>query len=100
MYCLDVAKGLQQIWVGNDDTFGSYSPLFASANRILAFGAGGELILVDAEADQFRIVSRLALFDNSGSQRAQMLSHPALVNTRLYVRGEKEIVCADLGSAG
>jgi hypothetical protein len=63
---------------------------------VLAIGAGGELILVDAKADEFRIVSRLKLFGDDSSQRAEVLSHPALVGTRLYFRGEKELVCVEL----
>jgi hypothetical protein len=97
LYCLDLAKGLRPCWVGDDDAFGSYSPLFASDDRLLAFGDGGELILVDATADKFQIVSRLALFEDPRAQQAHMLSHPALVNTRLYLRGENELVCVELG---
>ena len=63
MYCLDLAKGLKPLWTGDDKSFGNYSPLIASDKRILAFGLGGELLLVDAEADSFQVVSRLQLFD-------------------------------------
>ena len=59
----------------------------------------GELLLVDTEADSFRVVSRLRLFDESPSKQTLLLSHPALVKTRLYVRGESELVCADIGDA-
>ena len=97
MYCLDLAKGLKPLWTGDDKSFGNYSPLIASEKRILAFGLGGELVLVDAEADSFQIVSRLHVFDESPSKQTLLLSHPALVNTRLYVRGERELVCADIG---
>ncbi|HJQ79693.1 MAG TPA: PQQ-binding-like beta-propeller repeat protein [Lacipirellulaceae bacterium] len=95
MFCLDVANGLKPIWIGEDKAFCDYSPLIASDDRVLAVGAGGELILVDAAADEFRIVSRLKLFGDDSST-AEVLAHPALVGTRLYFRGEKELVCVEL----
>ena len=71
MFCLDLANGLQPIWIGDDNAFGDYAPLLASDDRILAVGDGGELILVDALADEFRIVSRLKPFaDRKSSQAA------------------------------
>jgi ABC-type phosphate/phosphonate transport system substrate-binding protein/outer membrane protein assembly factor BamB len=96
MFCLDLANGLQPIWVGEDKAFCDYSPLIASDDRVLVVGAGGELILVDAAADKFRVVSRLKLFGDDPEQRAEVLAHPALVGTRLYFRGEKELVCVEL----
>jgi hypothetical protein len=98
MFCLDLADGLKTTWTGDDPAFGNYAPLIASSDRLLAFGRGGELLLVEATSDQFRIVSRLQLFPSTDGGKAEMLSHPALVGTRLYVRGEKELVCADLSS--
>ncbi len=96
MYCLDLANGLKPIWIGEDKAFCDYSPLIASDDRVLAVGAGGELLLIDAAADEFRIVSRLKLFGDGPEQRAEVLAHPALVGTRLYFRGEKELVCVEL----
>jgi ABC-type phosphate/phosphonate transport system substrate-binding protein/outer membrane protein assembly factor BamB len=98
MYCLDLSNGLQPVWIGEDDAFRDYSPLIASDDRVLAVGEGGELILVDVTADEFRIVSRLDLFGDGPARSAEMLSHPALVGTRLYFRGEKELVCVELSS--
>jgi outer membrane protein assembly factor BamB len=98
-YCLDAADGLRTIWVGEDKALGDSSPLLVTDKRVLAFGAGGELLLIDAKAPEFRIISRLHLFDDRESRRAEQLSHPALVGTRLHLRGEKELVCVDLGSS-
>lgn len=100
MFCLNLADDLQPIWVGQDEAFGDYAPLIASDTRVLAVGRGGEVILIDATADEFRIVSRLGLFSDSQSRGAEVLSHPAMVGTRLYLRGEKELVCVDLAPAG
>lgn len=97
-YCLDATDGLRTVWVGEDKALGDSSPLLVTDDRVLAFGAGGELLLIDATAPEFRIISRLHLFEDRESRRAEQLSHPALVGRRLYLRGEKELVCVDLGS--
>jgi hypothetical protein len=39
------------------------------------------------------------LFTDRASRQAELLSHPALVGTRLYLRGEKELVCVELSRA-
>ncbi len=96
MFCLDLGNGLRPIWIGDDKAFGDYAPLIASGNRILTVGLGGELILVDAAANEFRVVSRLKLFDNPKSNQSQLLGYPALVDTRLFLRGENELVCVEL----
>jgi outer membrane protein assembly factor BamB len=96
LYCLDLANGLRPIWIGEDDAFSDYAPLIASEDRLLIVGLGGELILLDATADTFRIVSRLKPFTNAKLSQTQLLGYPALVNSRLYLRGEDELVCVEL----
>jgi hypothetical protein len=87
------------LWIGDDKCFDNYLPLFASNKRILSVGLRGELILVDAQADSFKVVSRLRLFEDGPSNQTQLPGHPALINTRLFLRGENELVCAELVSA-
>jgi outer membrane protein assembly factor BamB len=99
-YCLDIADGLRPIWIGSDDAFGDSSPLFVTDDRVLAFGRGGELLLLDANGPEFRIISRLHVFDGAEARRAEQLSHPAMVGTKLYLRGGQELVCVDLDAAG
>jgi outer membrane protein assembly factor BamB len=96
LYCLDLANGLKTLWAGKNQALGDYSQLFATDDRLLVNGCGGELLLVDARSNQFRVLSRLAVFANADSQQAELLSHPALVGTRLYLRGENELVCIEL----
>jgi outer membrane protein assembly factor BamB len=96
LYCLDLKNGLKQLWDGDDDAFGNSAPLIASDSRLLILGLGGELVLVDPTQSSLRVISRLSLFDDSHSKRTQLISYPALVGSRLYVRGENELVCVDL----
>lgn len=96
MYCLDLANGLAEIWTAEDPAFCDYAPLLAGDDRVLVLGRGGELLLIDATCDEFRIVSRQHLFEDGPAREAELYVHPALVGSRLYVRGEKELVCVDL----
>jgi hypothetical protein len=96
LYCLNPADRLRADWIADDDAFGNSAQLIASDNRLLVVGLGGELILVDPTQPQFHIVSRLSPFADDSSKRTQLLSYPALVNSRLYLRGEKELICVNL----
>ncbi|RIK73274.1 MAG: hypothetical protein DCC67_18085 [Planctomycetota bacterium] len=95
LYCLD-ATSLKKRWIGEDDALADYAPVIASEDRLLILGRGGELLLVDAQADSFRIISRLRLFEDELEREANPFAHPALVGTRLYVRGERELACIEL----
>jgi len=61
---------------------------------------GGELILIDPARPQLQIVSRLPVFQDTHSKRAQILSFPAIVGERLYLRGENELLCVELPTKG
>jgi outer membrane protein assembly factor BamB/ABC-type phosphate/phosphonate transport system substrate-binding protein len=97
LFCLDAANGLKPVWIGNDRAFLDFGPIIASDRRVLALGRGCELLLVDAQADKFELVSRLQVFDDPASRDAEPFCHPALVGTRLYVRGENALACVELG---
>jgi outer membrane protein assembly factor BamB/ABC-type phosphate/phosphonate transport system substrate-binding protein len=97
LYCLDAKRGLEPVWIGEDYALHDYAPIIASDDRLLVLGQGGELLLVDAEADDFRIVSRLKAFSDPRESQAEPFAHPALVGSKLYLRGELELVCLELG---
>lgn len=93
LHCLDLSKGLASVWRGEDSAFASYASLIASDDRLLVIGLSGELLLVDALSDRFRPLGRAQVFtDDHG-----VYAHPALVGSRLYMRGSSEIVCLELG---
>ncbi|MFO0877831.1 MAG: PQQ-binding-like beta-propeller repeat protein [Gemmataceae bacterium] len=94
LHCLDLRRDLAPIWVRRDVASGRYLTLIASDTRVLAITMTGELMLFDAQADEFRLLGKLPVFaDENG-----MYAHAALVGRRLYLRGERELVCLDLGS--
>ena len=92
LYCLDLAAGLKPLWKNSDLVFVEHTSLIASKDRLLASTSEGELLLIDATADQFKLLGRVKLLKDDGG----LLSHPALVGQRLYLRGSAEIVCVDL----
>jgi outer membrane protein assembly factor BamB len=99
LHCLDTRDGgLRPVWRSEDDKLGDHASLIADDRRVLVVTVRGELILLDATAaaDAGPIVSRVRVF---GDDDAEIYSHPALVGTRLYVRGGDSVVCLDLGAS-
>ncbi len=92
LYCLDVSKRLAVRWNGEDDALASYASIIAANDRVLLATNHGELLLVNAVADNFTIVSRLRVFPED----SEVLSQPAIVGNRLYLRDMTRIVCVDL----
>lgn len=92
--CLDVQKALQPVWRHKDDALGDYATLIADEARVLVITLRGELLLLDAKANECVIRSRLRVFEED----VEVYSHPALVGARLYLRGGSRVVCLDLGS--
>jgi outer membrane protein assembly factor BamB len=91
IFCLD-ASTLQQIWKLEEPGLGDHASFFADGNRVLIITMRGELILLDAHANESPIVSRMNLF----SEDVEVYAHPALVGTRLYARGSDSVVCVNL----
>jgi outer membrane protein assembly factor BamB len=103
LYCLEAGKdGVRELWVGDDDALPEMGaaivgPTEDGGARLLIVGLNGELVLVDAEADEYRVVSRLPLL-GPASGGAALLCHPALVRDRLYLRTDDELVCVALST--
>jgi len=92
LYCLDLSAGLKALWTASDDAFSEYTSLLGSPERVLITTLHGELLLIDAQSPEYRLIDRSQLFaDDSG-----VYAHPALVGTRLYVRGSNSICCVEL----
>ena len=99
LYCLDIDDALRELWVGEDDSLAGYGTLIGSPDRLLAVGRGGKLLLINTLADDYEIVSQLEVFQDEQSKDTTIYSHPALVGSRLYLRGEKALVCIDLNAS-
>lgn len=91
LHCLNVAD-LKPLWTVEDEAFSEYATIIASEDKLLITAQNGQLLLVDAKSDSFKLLSRLAVFpDESG-----VYAHPALVGKRLYLRSSTHIVCLEL----
>ena len=91
-YCLDAAD-LAPVWTQADRALKGHVSLVASADRVLALTAVGELILFDAHADRFEPLARQRLFERDVS----LYAHPAVADTAIYVRGPRNLLCVALG---
>lgn len=91
LFCLDL-RTLEPVWRQSDDALGDHATLLADAERVLVVTLGGELWLLDARASECRTLSRVRVFEED----VEVYSHPALVGSRLYLRGGERVVCLDL----
>lgn len=89
LHCLDLSNGLKPIWTAEGKTFQHYTSLIASDARLLVAGMHGEMLLIDATANEFKQVSRAQLIDDDSG----VYAHPAIVGDRLYVRGSSDVRC-------
>ncbi|MFK7777109.1 MAG: PQQ-binding-like beta-propeller repeat protein, partial [Gimesia sp.] len=94
MFCLNSKLELKTAWVAEEAAFSDYAVLITDSKRILVIGKGGRLLLLDAKANHFKVISKLNLFSKPNDDN--IFSHCALVGSRLYLRGESQLICVDL----
>jgi len=92
LYCLDLNVGLKTLWHADHDAFAGYASIIASEDRLLVTSIDGAIVLVDPKGDKFKIAGQWKVFEDDHG----VYSHPAIVGSRLYLRGSAEIVCIDL----
>ncbi len=93
LYCLDLENNLAELFRLRDAAFGDYAPQFTDGQRLLVAGKG-ELLLIDPHHDQ-PIRSRTRIFQDS----VEIYSHPALLDNRLFIRGDNALKCLQLPTA-
>jgi outer membrane protein assembly factor BamB len=89
--CLDPATG-RVLWA--ERGFG-YGTLVEADGKLLVAKTDGELVLVEPDPDQLKVIARSRPFgpDLAGALRAL----PALAGGRLYLRDDKRLVCLAVG---
>lgn len=80
--CLDLTTGKEK-WISKP--FGKYWSLIANGNRILALDERGELLLIDASPEEFRLVDRRQISDESA------WAHLAVADGQVFVRELKAL---------
>lgn len=87
LFCLSLAKNLKELWTADDQAFTKYGTLVADDARVLFISLSGELILIDARAEDFNPIARMKVLEEESS----LYSHPAFIGDRLYLRGAKSL---------
>ena len=72
--------------------------LVKNGERYFIANEKGELIIAELSRDGYKEISRAKLLEPTGKAAGRDLvwSHPAFANKSIYLRNDKELVCADL----
>ena len=92
LHCLDLKNNLKPLWTADAPTFQNYVSMIASDDKLLVTGIHGEVLLIDALANSFQVISKAQLIDDDSG----VFSHPAMVGNRFYIRGSSDIRCYTL----
>ena len=101
--CLKAATG-ERVWeTFKATTFGeavrwANAFIVKNGNRCFLFNEKGDLIIARLSPKGYEEISRAHLLEptNTAAGRDVVWSHPAFANRRVYVRNDKEMICADL----
>jgi outer membrane protein assembly factor BamB len=103
--CLDLLTG-EQVW--EDDSAvptikWATIHMVRNHDRVWLFNDRGELIIATLTPRGFRQISRAKLIDPTTEQLRRRdgvtWAHPAFANRHVFVRNDRELVCADLSAA-
>jgi outer membrane protein assembly factor BamB len=93
LFCLNLADGLKAVYDEGGQAYSAYCAAVATDTRVLVITRAGEFVLLDAAADEYTELGRLAVF---GKDEKGLYAHPAFVGTRAVVRGSGSVVCVEL----
>lgn len=93
LFCLSLKDGLKATYDEGLQAYSAYCAAVATDRRVLVVTRTGELILLDATANEYAELGRLSVF---GKDEKGLYSHPAFVGTRAYLRGSRTVVCVEL----
>jgi outer membrane protein assembly factor BamB len=104
--CLKAATGervwdtLQATTKDNKPTRWANAFLIPNGSRYFIANERGDLIIAKLTPDGYQEISRTHLIEpiNSAPGRDVVWSHPAFANRSIYLRNDKELVCADLSA--
>lgn len=101
LVALDAGEALRTLTALEEPSLATYAAVIAGPTSVLTVGNGGRLALYDVSEDGCRLNSTTIVLPASESSEARcpIYSHPAIVGTRLYIRGSHDFVCVDLASA-
>ena len=91
LYCLEFPS-LKILWEAEEPAFDSHATLITDNKRVL-ITAAGELFLIDATANNYKVISHQQIFEPG----TELHSHPAVLNNHLFIRGNNRLKCFVLG---
>ena len=86
LYELDLDNQLAETWRLRDPAFGDFAAMLTDGERLLVLGKG-EILLIEPSSHE--ITSRQRVF----GETTELYSHAAIVQDRLFVRGESSLRC-------
>jgi outer membrane protein assembly factor BamB/ABC-type phosphate/phosphonate transport system substrate-binding protein len=100
LVALDASDSLRTLATFDEPSLATYAAVIAGPAHVLTVGNGGRLALYDVAEVGCRLNSTTTVLPASESSEARspVYSHPAIVGTRLYIRGSHDLVCVDLAN--
>jgi outer membrane protein assembly factor BamB len=96
---LNAAQGLATVQRGEAGGLDTYAAVMAGSDRLLVIGNKGRLMMYDITGGGCRLACECDAFtEMEGAACNPIYSHPAIVGTRLFIRGEHEIACLELAT--
>ena len=97
---LDASDSLRTLTAFEDPSLAAYAAVVSGPENVLVIGNGGRLALYDIAEGDCRLNSTATVLPTNAPSDAKcpIYSHPAIVGTRLYIRGPHDLVCVDLAS--
>jgi hypothetical protein len=96
IFCLglgnDGKEPLGARWIAEDDGYLDHVSMFGSSERVMVANGKGELLLVSTRPDRYELLGRLNVFGSD----CELVSHPAVVGTRMFLRDGRRLVCLEL----
>ena len=97
LFALDcTSRGLAEAGAPQSGPFATYAAAVAGPASVLVIGNSGQLVMHDVMPGR-REPTTLAVFEAaSGENNTPVFSHPAFVGTRMFIRGDNELLCVEL----
>jgi len=94
---LDASDGLATVHACEDVRLGTYAALISGSSSVLAIGNDCQLLMYDITRNGCRLVSDVAALEEAPqASHAPVYAHPAIVGTRMFIRGPNELACIEL----
>ena len=90
------SRGLAEAGAPQSGPFATYAAAVAGPASVLVIGNSGQLVMHDVVPGRREPTTLAAFEDASGENNNPVFSHPAFVGTRMFIRGDNELICVEL----